>query len=194
MPPMPSGEVTSLLRASREGHLDALDRLLTLLYPNLRHMAAGLLDRESHAFTLQPTSLLHEALLRLFFQGRPPEAKDRAHLMAIAGRQMRCVLIDHARARLRQCRGSGAQAVAEDGAGTTLPDPRDLEALLMLEDLLEELAQADPRAAEVFELSFFAGLQREEVAQRLGVHVRTVQRDWDFARAWLQEALLGEAV
>jgi len=183
---LPSGEITQLLNAARVGQADALDRLLALVYPALRGMAAHLLQAERPSHTLQPTALVHEALIRIFLQ-QDVQIQDRAHMMIMAGRQMRRVLVDHARTRLAARRGGGAEQVElSDGIGVPALD---LEALIILDDLMVQLKNHDPRACEIVELRFFAGLTREEVAQRLGVTVRTVQRDWEAARAWFIEAL-----
>jgi len=182
----PSGEITQLLNAARVGQADALDRLLALVYPALRGMAAHLLASERPGHTLQPTALVHEALIRIFLR-QDVRIQDRAHMMILAGRQMRRVLVDHARARLAARRGNGAERVeftAETGAHTP-----DLESLIILDDLLNHLKNSDPRAYRIVELRFFSGLTREEVAEYLGITVRTVQRDWEAARAWLIAAL-----
>lgn len=178
----PPGEITALLSDVRKGRRDALDRLLDAVYPAIRTIATHLLRFEPQDITLQSTDLAHEALLRLFLE-QDVEMRDRSHLIALAGRQMRRILVEQARARLAQRRGAGAPH-AELPA--EIDDPgQDMTSLVELDDLLEQLAGADARAAEVVELRFFAGLSREEVAARLGVTVRTVQRDWEFARAWL---------
>lgn len=178
----PPGEITALLGDVRAGKRDALDRLLDAVYPAIRTIAAHLLRSEPQDITLQSTDLAHEALLRLFLE-QDVEMKDRSHLIALAGRQMRRILIEQARARLAQRRGAGAP---HGELPVEIDDPgQDMTSLVELDDLLEQLAAADARAAEVVELRFFAGLSREEVAARLGVTVRTVQRDWEFARAWL---------
>ncbi len=185
----PSGEITQLLNAARVGQADALDRLLALVYPSLRGMAAHLLQAERQGHTLQPTALVHEALIRIFLQ-QDVQIQDRAHMMILAGRQMRRVLVEHARSRLAARRGGGADPVElSDENGLQSPD---LETLIVLDDLLNHLKEADPRAYQIIELRFFSGLTREEVAQRLHVSVRTVQRDWDAARAWMVSALSGD--
>lgn len=187
MSAMPVGEITSLLMATRSGRPDALDRLLTLLYPTFRAIAGNMLQAERRNHTLQPTALVNEALAKLFLQDESAEIENRAHLMALAARQMRRVLIDYARTRTRQRRGGGIAMVGEENL--ELPSPLDLESLVLLDDLLNELSEVDERAAQVFELRYFAGLSREEIASRLTINVRTVQRDWDFARAWLADCL-----
>jgi RNA polymerase sigma factor (TIGR02999 family) len=182
----PSGEITQLLNAARTGQTDALDRLLALVYPSLRGMAAHLLHAERQGHTLQPTALVHEALIRIFLK-QDVQIQDRAHMMILAGRQMRRVLVTHARSRLAARRGGGAVPV-ELSEETGLHTPG-LETLIVLDDLLNHLRQADPRAFQIVELRFFAGLTREEVAQCLNISVRTVQRDWEAARAWMVSAL-----
>jgi len=181
-----SGEITQLLYAARDGKSDALDRLLALVYPALRGMAARLLHAERTGHILQPTALVHEALIRIFLQ-QEVQIQNRAHMMILAGRQMRRVLVDHARTRRTARRGGGVELVEYSGQSGV--EPLDLEALIILDDLLNHLKDSDPRAFEIVELRFFAGLTREEVAQRLGVTVRTVQRDWEAARAWMIAAL-----
>ncbi len=139
---------------------------------------------------MQSTDLVHEAVIRLFLQS-DVEMKNRLHLMALAGRQMRRILIEHARARLAQRRGGGAHV--DQLAENQDVSARELESLLVLDDLLAQLRLMDARAAEVVELRFFSGLSREEIAEKLGVTVRTVQRDWDAARAWLLDAVSSRA-
>ncbi|MBI4891165.1 MAG: sigma-70 family RNA polymerase sigma factor [Acidobacteria bacterium] len=182
----PSGEITVLIEAARAGRKDALDRLLDAVYPSFRTLASHLLRNERDDHTMQSTDLVHEAVIRLFLQSEV-EMKNRLHMMALAGRQMRRILVEHARARLAQRRGGGVptdQLVENQDVSA-----QELESLLVLDDLLAQLRQMDARAAEVVELRFFSGLSREEISDKLGVTVRTVQRDWDAARAWLLDAL-----
>lgn len=183
-----SGEITLLLNAARAGEADALDRLLELVYPALRGMAAHLLHAERQGHTLQPTALVHEAVIRIFLQQDVP-LHDSSHMMIVAGRQMRRILVDHARTRAAARRGGGVAAV-ELADQTEIP-ALDLESLLILDELLDNLKEADPRACEVVELRFFAGMSREAIAAHLGLSVRTVQRDWEAARAWMSAALGG---
>lgn len=178
------GEVTLLLEAARGGDRAALDRIVPLLYEDLRRLARRQLAREQGSRTIQPTTLVHEAYLKL--AGHAPRAKDRAHLLAIAAHAMRQVLVDHARERRAAKRGpSFARTTITDGISTTELDP---EALLALDDALERL---DPRQRQVVECRFFAGLDDAEIAEALGVTTRTVRRDWVKARAWLNR-FLGE--
>jgi len=179
------GEVTQLLRAAQGGDHAALDAVVTLLYNDLRRLARRQLAREHGERTIQPTTLVHEAFFKL--AGSVPGATDRAHLLAIAARAMRQVLVDDARARRSIKRGRGwLRTTLTDGAWTTELDPA---TLLALDDALERL---DPRQRQVVECRFYGGLEDEEIAAALGVTTRTVRRDWVKARAWLNR-WLGES-
>lgn len=172
------GDVTRLLQAASAGDRAALDRVLPLLYEDLRRLARRQLARERGSRTIQPTTLVHEAYLKLARSA--PRARDRAHLLAIAAHAMRQVLVDHARERLTAKRGSGwASTTLTDGVSTTTLDPAEF---IALDDALERL---DPRQRQVVECRFFAGLDDGEIADALGVTTRTVRRDWAKARAWL---------
>jgi RNA polymerase sigma factor (TIGR02999 family) len=163
-----------------------LDRLLEAVYPAIRAIAGNLLRNERSGHTLGATALAHEAIIRLFLHGSA-SVHDRHELTAAAGRQMRRLLIDHARRRLALRRGSGAELMELSGREPAAEV--DLETWLLLDKLLDQLRTIDPRAAEIVELRFFAGLSREEIGQRLKINVRTVQRDWESARAWLLAGL-----
>ena len=180
------GDVTRLLRAAGDGERAALDRVVPLLYDDLRRLARRQLARERGPRTIQPTALVHEAFLKL--AGSTPRAQDRAHLLAIAAHAMRQVLVDHARERRAAKRGPDwVSTTLTDGFSTTDVDP---EALLALDDALERL---DPRQRQVVECRFFAGLDDAEIAEALGVTARTVRRDWVKARAWLNRWLSEES-
>ena len=177
-----SGDVTRLLRAARDGDRAALDAVVTLLYDDLRTLARRQLARELGERTIQPTTLVHEAFFKL--AGGVPGATDRAHLLAIAARAMRQVLVDDARTRRATKRGRDwHRTTLTDGAWTTELDPA---SLLALDDALERL---DPRQRQVVECRFYGGLEDEEIAAALGVTTRTVRRDWVKARAWLNRWL-----
>jgi RNA polymerase sigma factor (TIGR02999 family) len=177
-----SGEVTVLLRAARDGDRAALDRLLPLLYEDLRAVAEREMRREASGHTLQPTALVHEAYLRL--TGAAESAADRAHFLAIAARAMRQVLVDHARRRSAAKRGGGmAPTTLTDGIGG---GPLDAEEILALDRALETL---EPRQRRVVECRFFAGMEETEIAAALDLSERTVRRDWAKARAWLYREL-----
>ena len=179
------GDVTRLLGALSEGADGAAERVIEMVYAELRNLADGALRGERADHTLQPTALVHEAWMKLSGQDGV-EWQNRSHFLGIASLAMRRVLVDHARMRSRDKRGGGAQRealitgiVGEDG-----PLGQDLE-ILALEEGLEQLKQHSERAAKVVELRFFGGLTEEEAAEVLGVTRPTVTRDWRAARAWL---------
>jgi len=181
-----AADITQLLVDSRAGNADALERLLPLLYDELRGLAARALSRERGDHTLQPTALVHEAWLKLVDQ-RQREWKNRSHFLAIAATAMRRILVHHAEAARAQKRGGGSARVeVTDVTGLGTTDRLDL---LALDEALEDLARRDERKAKVVEMRFFAGLSEEEVALALGVTTRTIERDWKMARAWLRVAL-----
>jgi RNA polymerase sigma factor (TIGR02999 family) len=177
----PTGPVTTLLRSLRQGDREALDRLLPMLYDELRVLARSHLRRERDHHTLGATALVHEAYIRLAARERLTP-QDRHHFFAIAAQAMRRVLIDHARARKRKKRGSGQEA--EELLPDLLLTDEAADELVLLDAALDRLAKMNERAARVVEQRFFAGLTLEETAQSLGVSLKTVQRDWIAARAW----------
>jgi len=184
-----AGDVTRLIAEWRRGDAAALERLLPLVYDELRAAARRQLRRESADITLSATALVHEVYVRLLDQ-RQVSVDDRAGFLGVAATVMRRVLVDHARSRLRQKRGGGAVHVDLEQAGD-LPWLTDLEAdeVVALDAALRELQEADPRAARIVECRFFAGLTLEETADVLGVSSKTVQRSWIAARAWLRQAI-----
>ncbi len=164
------------------GRREALDRLVPLVYDELVRLAQRQLAREQGPRSLQPTTLVHEAYLKL--AAHAPRATSRSHLLAIAAHAMRQVLVDRARERRALKRGGDwARVTLTDGAGGATVDA---EGLLTLNDAIERL---EPRQRQVVECRYFAGLSDEEIAAALGVTVRTVGRDWVKARAWLNRAL-----
>lgn len=176
-------QITGWLGLWREGDEHARDQLFAVVQPELRQIAAHLLQRERGDHTLEPNALVNELCLRLF-GSQPIAYQDRAHFFAIAAQTMRRILIDHARARVASKRGGEQQRVPlSDVDGWTVLTPS--EDLLALDAALSELENVDPRAARVVELRFFGGLREDEVAEALGVSVITVKRDWKAARAWL---------
>ena len=180
------GDVTRLLQSATAGDRAALDRVLPLLYEDLRRLARRQLARERGSRTIQPTTLVHEAYLKL--ARAAPHPRSRAHLLAIIAYAMRQVLVDHARERMAAKRGPDwASTTLTDGISTTTLDPA---ALLALDDALQRL---EPRQRQVVECRFFAGLDDAEIAEALGVTTRTVRRDWAKARAWLARFLSEES-
>jgi RNA polymerase sigma factor (TIGR02999 family) len=180
------GEVTQILLEFRQGNRDAQDRLIPLVYRELRRIAGAHLRRETAEHSLQPTALVHEAYLRLI-DIRQVEWQDRAHFFSIASTLMRRILVDHARARGANKRGSGSETLELDE--NLLSAPGRSPEILALDDALTQLATLDQRQAKIVELRFIVGLTEEEIAEVLGMSVRTVKRDWRFAKAWLYKEL-----
>lgn len=184
---MAEPRLTEWLVRLREGDSAALEKILPVVYDELRALARAQLHREDVGHTLDATALVHEAYVRLA-ERRELQPRDRHHFFAVAAQCMRRVLIDHARGRKRQKRGSGVVALSLDHAGALWAEHA-ADELLALDRALERLADASPRAARVVEARFFAGLTLEETAVALGVSLKTVQRDWLLARAWLQKEI-----
>jgi RNA polymerase sigma factor (TIGR02999 family) len=177
------GEVTRLLHAVHAGDRNAIDRLVPLIYDDLRAVARRQLGRELGDRTMRPTSLVHEAYLKLS-GGSALAARDRAHFLAIAARAMRQVLVDDARRRSAAKRGDGAAPVTlDDHDAAAELNPAEV---LALDDAISEL---EPRQRQVVECRFFGGMEEQEIALTLGVTERTVRRDWVKARAWLYRSL-----
>jgi RNA polymerase sigma factor (TIGR02999 family) len=173
------GEVTRLLRRAQDGESAALERLVPLVYEDLRRLARRQLGHEYGERTLNATALVHESYLKLGVGALA--ASDRAHFLAIAGRAMRQVLVDHARDRKAAKRGGGMweRTTLTDGAWVR---EFDVDGVLALDDALAAL---EPRQRQVVECRFFGGMEEQEIAVALGVSERTVHRDWMKARAWL---------
>jgi RNA polymerase sigma factor (TIGR02999 family) len=184
--PRPSSSVTQLLHEWSAGRRDAFDQLFPLVYDELRRLAAQHLRREGHPHSLQATALVHEAYLKLVRQDGV-RCDNRAHFFGIAARAMRCLLVDHARAKATAKRGYGVAAIVLE-ADTTSSLPRNLN-LIALDEALKQLAEIDPRQSELVELRFFGGLTIDEAADVLGISPATVSREWMIARAWLYARL-----
>jgi RNA polymerase sigma-70 factor, ECF subfamily len=182
-----AGEVTRVLGAVRDGDENAVDALLPLVYSELRSIADAYLRRERPGHTLEPTALVHEAYARLV-GSENLDWKDRAHFIAIAARSMRQILVNHALAKNAEKRGGGQHRLSLDEALAVFED-RSID-LLALDEALKKLSDLDPEQARVVELRFFGGLTVPEAAEALGVSVRTVERDWTMARAWLRRELV----
>jgi RNA polymerase sigma factor (TIGR02999 family) len=173
---------TELLRAWSQGDDSALDRLMPLVYKELHRLARHYMRQERPDHTLQATSLVNEAYLRLIDVNRV-EWQNRAHFLALAAQMMRRILVESARNRRRQKRGGGAVHVNLDDV-QELPDSKEHD-LVALSDALSALATFDARMGQVVELRFFGGLTVEETAEVLNVSPETVMRDWKTAKAWL---------
>ena len=182
----PSQNITRLLLDWRNGDQSALDRLMPLVYEELRRMANHYMRNERRGHTLQTSALVNEAYLRLV-DHENIEWQNRAHFFGVAAQAMRRILVDHARTRNYQKRGGGAQQVSLDEA-MTLAGDRAAE-LIALDDALRELAKMDERKSRVVELRYFGGLSLEETAEALGVSIPTVTRDWNTAKAWLMREI-----
>jgi RNA polymerase sigma factor (TIGR02999 family) len=178
--------VTVLLKRLSAGDRDCLDELISLVYEDMRRLAAAALRGERPGQTVQPTSLVHEAYMRLVDQ-TGIDWQDRAHFFAIAAREMRRALIDHARERMAQKRGGGRQRFTiVEGDAQTLGPQTDL---LDLNEALEELSRLKERHGQVVEFRFFGRMTNKEIAHVLGVSPETIKKDWQFARAWLGRRL-----
>ena len=182
-------QITEILRAWEQGDDGALERLLPLVYAELRAIAGRHLGSERPGHTLQPTALVNEAYLRLRGLGGMPW-HDRTHFLAIASRIMRRLLVDHARAKMAQKRGADATRVlVSEGYHDGVQPSLNAAELIDLDRALDELAATAPRLARLVELRFFSGLGIEEASSLLGCSIRTAKRDWAFARAWLLNRL-----
>jgi len=184
----PPGDCTVLLGRLRDGDPDAAEQLFGVLYSELHRLAGAIFRSQRSSHTLQPTALVHEAYLKMI---RPEaEWQDRAHFCGVAAKAMRQILINHARDRAALKRGGGApvrsltvsDAVEAQGGGGELD-------ILALNEALENLAELDARQASIAELRFFGGLTNKEVAESLGVSLRTVELDWSMAKGWLASRL-----
>jgi RNA polymerase sigma-70 factor (ECF subfamily) len=179
-------DVTVLIEQLTKGNQSAASKLIPVVYEELRRLAAGYMRRERPNHTLQPTALVNEAYLKLIEQ-REVDWKGRAHFFGIASQIMRRILIDHARARLRDKRGGGATPVTFDEG--LLFSPVQPSELVRLDEALERLAKLDPRQCRVVELRFLGGMNIEQTAEVLDISPTTVKREWTMARAWLYAEL-----
>jgi RNA polymerase sigma factor (TIGR02999 family) len=180
------GDISQLLIDLRNGNLDAQARLITLVYKELRRIAARYLRKENHHHSLQPTALVHEAYLRLT-RMQELDWQSRSHFFAVSATLMRRILVDHARASNARKRGDGWDAASLNEA--ILPAPERGPEIVALDEALDKLARIDERQARTVELRFFAGMSEEETGQVLGISARTVKREWRMAKAWLYNEL-----
>lgn len=186
MSPSNSHEFTALLDEYRAGDRTAGERLVAIVYQELRRLAQYYLRNERPGHTLQATALVHEAYLRLF-GSEVCEWRNRAHFFAVAARQMRRLLVDHARAVNAEKR-HGARIIVPLEEVTGKAPERD-EDIVAMDEALTRLEQVSSRAGQVVELRFFGGLTETEAAETLGISTATLKRDWDFAKAWLYRQL-----
>jgi RNA polymerase sigma factor (TIGR02999 family) len=183
-------EVAQLLSAIHQGDALAAERLLPLVYNELRALAAQMMARERPGQSLQATALVHEAYMRLVAVDEAPHWDSRGHFFAAAAEAMRRILVDQARRRHAAKRGG--QAVREELHETDIEGPELNEDVLAVSDVLDLLATVDPVAANLVKLRFFAGLTMGEIAEVLGMSVRSAQEIWAYARSWLKNKMRSE--
>jgi len=183
-----SPDLTAILLEIQQGDDRAADRLVPLVYDELRQIARRHLRRESPGHTLSSTALVHEAYLKLIDQSRA-QWINRAQFFAVASRLMRRILVDHARKVLAGKRGGGWHRLELESA--EIPIEEQAQGLVALDEALEKLSLLNPRLTQVVEHRYFGGMTEEETAQVLGLTARTVRRDWVKAKGWLHQALGG---
>jgi len=178
--------ITILLNQFAAGDKTAIDRLVPLIYPELKKLARSYMRNERPGHTLQPTALVHEVYARLLKQDQP-DYRSRAHFMGVAAQVMRQILIDHARTHQAEKRGGGVAGLPlELAERASVPRPR---AVIAVDDALSELARNDPIKAKLVEMRFFGGMTAEESAEVLGITVADVRRHLRVGQAWLQREL-----
>jgi RNA polymerase sigma factor (TIGR02999 family) len=186
----PPGEITRVLTQLKQGDKSAANELVPLVYPHLRSLASYYMRRERPDHTLQATGLVHEAFIRLLKQENLAW-EDRNHFFGVAAGLMRRILVDYARSHRAGKRGGAERDLPLDEA-LVFAVQRSGE-LIALDDALKQLHEWEPRQSQIVELRFFAGLTEDEIADVLGISVRTVKRDWAAARAWLHGELGGQS-
>jgi RNA polymerase sigma-70 factor, ECF subfamily len=182
----PTSDVTKLLQDWRQGDAAALEKLIPLVFDDLRQIARRLFQREADSHTLQPTALVNEVYLRLMDQ-RKVHWQNRDQFFGVAALLMRRILVDYAKGRQAAKRGSGVPNVPLDET-IAVPELRDVD-VVALDEALSRLAEFDARQGRIVELRFFMGLSNEEIAEILGISVTTVKREWRMARLWLYREL-----
>ena len=183
----PPESITQLLVDWNHGDQKALDKLMPMVYSELRRLAGNYLRRERPGHTLQPTALVNEAYLKLIDQ-KNAKWQNRAQFFGVAAQLMRRILVDHARQHQAAKRGGSDQQRLSITSAETIAKKPELD-LLALHEALEELTTIDPQQGRIVELKFFGGLSIEEMAEVLGIGHATVERDWKMARAWLRRKL-----
>jgi len=187
MAPHEAGDITQLLAAVQAGSTLAVSELTKRVYQQLHRMARRRLQSERPDHTLQPTALVNEAYVLLIAEG-DKNWQNRAHFFAVAANVMRRILIDYARAERAKKRGGGkrhAQPLNPEIAAPAI----NIDEVLSIDEALNRLEQIDPRASRIVELRYYAGMTEEEVAEILGISVRTIKRDWNMARSFLRDEM-----
>lgn len=182
----PSSDITILLSKLTRGNQEAAEKLIPLVYDELKRFARSYMRRERPDHTLQATALVHEAYLKLVKQ-QAVDWQSRAHFFGIAAQLMRRILIDHARGHLREKRGGANEVLPLDEALVFSPERS--EEFVQLNEALERLSKLDARQSRIVELRYFGGLSVDETAEFLGISPKTVKRDWSVAKAWLHAEL-----
>jgi RNA polymerase sigma factor (TIGR02999 family) len=183
-------DVTHILHAIEQGDSHAVDRLLPVVYDELRKLAAQKMAQEKAGQTLEATALVHEVYLRLVDHAHQPKFANRRHFFAAAAEAMRRILIEQARHKQRIRHGGDREKVALRGDLIAINGPND--DVLAIHEALDQLAERDGQTAELVKLHYFAGLTLEEAGEMLEISPRTAYRDWAFARAWLYRQLGGD--
>jgi RNA polymerase sigma-70 factor (ECF subfamily) len=178
----PQGEVTRLLAAWSSGDQSALNQMMPLVYAELHRIARRAWSQRPDNNTLQPTALINEAYLKLA-NAEKASFQDRCHFFAVASKAMRQILVNHAKSRISEKRGSGQVNVSLDDVQPAVH--QEAAEIVALNEALEALHAVDPRKSTVVEMRYFGGLSIEETAEAMGVSVSTVNRDWRLARSWL---------
>lgn len=183
--PEPS-EITQILQDWNDGNVDAKERLLPFVYDELKRQARILMSRERSNHTLQPTALVHEAFMRLAEQSGI-DWQNRSHFYGIASRLMRQILVDHARLHAAEKRGKNPIHFSIDDV--QIPIEQRADSILILNEILDRLAEFDEKQAQIVEMRFFGGMSNGEIAEALEISERTVGREWQSARLWLYREL-----
>lgn len=185
----PESEITQILSSFGGDRNQATERLLPLVYDQLRRLAAGKLVGESKGHTLQPTALVHEAYLKLL-SSIEDSWESRSHFFGAAAEAMRRILIDHARTKKRIKRGGNAKHVPIENVDVpALISVERSEELIQLDEAISKLEKQDPIKSQLVKIRFFAGLTMSQAAESLGISLRTAERHWTFARVWLQDEI-----
>jgi RNA polymerase sigma-70 factor (ECF subfamily) len=182
----PTSDVTKLLQEWSQGDAEALEKLIPLVFEDLRQIARRLFQREADSHTLQPTALVSEVYLRLMDQ-RKVHWQNRAQFLGVAAMMMRRILVDYHKGKQAAKRGSGTPKVPLDET-IAMPEMRDFD-FVALDEALSRLAELDERQGRIVELRYFIGLSNEEIAEDLGISVTTVKREWRTAKLWLHREL-----